>query len=71
VQQHQAGATVGAETTANLATMTPELAATTAQQAAAAAPRAATGPLTALKDTFMSGQEKICLQVDLIKELNH
>jgi hypothetical protein len=38
--------------------MTPELAATTAQQAAAAAPRAATGPLTALKDTFMSGPDK-------------
>jgi hypothetical protein len=51
-------AQVGAETTANLATMTPELAATTAQQAAAAAPRAATGPLTALKDTFMSGPDK-------------
>jgi hypothetical protein len=51
-------AKVGAETTANLATMTPELAATTAQQAAAAAPRAATGPLTALKDTFMSGPDK-------------
>jgi hypothetical protein len=51
-------AKVGAETTANLATMTPELAATTAQQAAAAAPRAATGPFSAIKDTFMSGPDQ-------------
>jgi hypothetical protein len=51
-------AQVGAETTANLATMTPELAATTAQQAAAAAPRAATGPFSAIKDTFMSGPDQ-------------
>jgi hypothetical protein len=51
-------ANVGQQTTANIAAgMTPDAAATAAQTAAASTPRAATGPLSAIKDTFMSGPQ--------------
>jgi len=49
-------ANVGQQTTANIAAgMAPDAASAAAQTAAAAAPRAATGPLSSIKDTFMSG----------------
>ena len=49
-------ANVGQQTTANIAAgMTPDAASAAAQTASALAPRAATGPLTALKDTFVGG----------------
>lgn len=49
-------ANIGQQTTANIAAgMAPDAASAAAQTAAAAAPRAATGPLTALKDTFAGG----------------
>ena len=49
-------ANVGQQTTANIASgMTQDAASAAAQTAAAQAPRTATGPLTALKDTFAGG----------------
>ena len=49
-------ANVGQQTTANIAAgMTPDAASAAAQTAATITPRAATGPLTALKDTFAGG----------------
>jgi hypothetical protein len=44
--------------TSTIAAMTPDAASIAAQQAAAATPRAATGPFSAIKDTFMSGPDK-------------
>ena len=49
-------ANVGQQTTANIAAgMTPDAASAAAQTAATIAPRTATGPLSAIKDTFAGG----------------